>query len=105
MTKEELILDLNTAGQALGSRLICLGRVLAPVWRDRGPQRIQWPPSATHSSVELPRRADGGFLSVPQMRTPGGQYVPLADIDPAWTGVTGFSARYRREKRYPADIR
>ena len=79
--KEELILDLTPQGQALGFTIDTLGRTL----RDRlnGIEAASFPdgPRSATIRVELPKgELTADFLDRTQMRTPGGRYVPLADI-------------------------
>ncbi|MGL4320443.1 MAG: efflux RND transporter permease subunit, partial [Paracoccaceae bacterium] len=79
--KEELILNLTAQGQALGFAIDDLGRAL----RDRlnGIEAATYPdgPRSAAIRVELPaNELTADFLDRTQMRTPGGAYVPLADI-------------------------
>jgi multidrug efflux pump subunit AcrB len=94
--KEEVILDLTPQGQALGFTIDALGRVL----RNRlgGIEAATYPdgPRSATIQVELPEgELTADFLDRTQMRTPGGQYVPLADIVSV-ERRTGFST-VRRE--------
>jgi len=94
--KEELILDLTAQGQALGFTIDTLGRVL----RNRlgGIEAATFPdgPRSAAIRVELPEgELTADFLERTQMRTPTGQYVPLADIVSV-DRRTGFST-VRRE--------
>jgi multidrug efflux pump subunit AcrB len=94
--KEELILDLTPQGQALGFTIDALGRAL----RDRlnGIEAATYPegPRSAAIRVELPAgELTADFLDRTQMRTPGGAYVPLADIVSVERRV-GFST-VRRE--------
>ena len=94
--KEELILDLTPQGQALGFTIDGLGRVL----RNRlgGIEAATYPdgPRSATIRVELPKgELTADFLERTQMRTPGGEYVPLADIVSV-ERRTGFST-VRRE--------
>ena len=94
--KEELILDLTAQGQALGFTIDTLGRVL----RNRlgGIEAATYPdgPRSATIRVELPEgELTADFLERTQMRTPTGQYVPLADIVSV-ERRTGFST-VRRE--------
>ncbi|MBW4710553.1 efflux RND transporter permease subunit [Roseobacter sp. YSTF-M11] len=79
--KEELILDLTAQGQALGFTIGELGRVL----RNRlgGIEAATYPdgPRSATIDVVLPEgELTADFLDRTQMRTPEGNYVPLADI-------------------------
>jgi multidrug efflux pump subunit AcrB len=79
--KEELILNLTPQGQALGFTIDQMGRVL----RDRlaGIEAATYPegPRSATIRVELPSgELTADFLERTQLRTPGGGYVPLADI-------------------------
>ncbi|MEP2640471.1 efflux RND transporter permease subunit [Roseobacter sp.] len=79
--KEELILDLTARGRALGFTIDGLGQVL----RDRvgGIEAATFPdgPRSAAIRVQLPHaELTADFLDRTQMRTPGGTYVPLADI-------------------------
>lgn len=94
--KEELILDLTPQGQALGFTIDTLGRVL----RNRlgGIEAATYPdgPRSATIRVELPEgELTADFLDRTQMRTPSGEYVPLADIVSV-ERRTGFST-VRRE--------
>lgn len=94
--KEELILDLTPQGQALGFTIDTLGRVLRH--RLGGIEAATYPdgPRSATIRVELPEgELTADFLERTQMRTPDGQYVPLADIVSV-DRRTGFST-VRRE--------
>ncbi|QBF33547.1 efflux RND transporter permease subunit [Thalassococcus sp. S3] len=94
--KEELILDLTPQGQALGFTIDALGRALRN--RLNGMEAATYPdgPRSATIRVELPEgELTADFLERTQMRTPGGQYVPLADIVSV-EQRTGFST-VRRE--------
>ncbi|MFY0620130.1 MAG: efflux RND transporter permease subunit [Pelagimonas sp.] len=94
--KEELILELTPQGQALGFETAGLGRVL----RNRlgGIEAATYPvgPRSAAIRVELPEgELTADFLERTLMRTPQGEYVPLADIVSV-EQRTGFST-VRRE--------
>ncbi|WP_298920583.1 efflux RND transporter permease subunit [uncultured Roseobacter sp.] len=94
--KEELILDLTAQGQALGFTIDDLGRVL----RNRlgGIEAATYPdgPRSATIDVELPAgELTADFLDRTQLRTPAGEYVPLADIVSVQRRI-GFST-VRRE--------
>ena len=94
--KEELILDLTPQGQSLGFTIDTLGRALRN--RLAGIEAATYPdgPRSATIRVELPEgELTADFLDRTQMRTPGGQYVPLADIVSV-DRRTGFST-VRRE--------
>jgi len=94
--KEELVLDLTPQGQALGFAIDDLGRVLRH--RLTGIEAATYPdgPRSAEVRVELPEgELSADFLQRMQMRTPAGQYVPLADIVSV-ERRTGFST-VRRE--------
>ncbi len=94
--KEELILDLTAQGQALGFTIDTLGTVLRH--RLGGIEAATYPdgPRSATIRVELPEgELTADFLDRTQMRTPEGQYVPLADIVSV-ERRTGFST-VRRE--------
>jgi multidrug efflux pump subunit AcrB len=79
--KEELILTLTPQGQALGFSIEELGRVLRH--RLNGLEAATYPegPRSAAIRVELPAgELSGDFMERMQLRTPGGLYVPLADI-------------------------
>ncbi len=79
--KEELILDLTPQGAALGFDIDGLGRVLRA--RLGGIEAATYPvgPRSAEIRVELPTgELTADFLERMQLRTPAGQYVPLADI-------------------------
>ena len=79
--KEELILDLTPQGQALGLTIDELGRVIRH--RLGGLEAATFPVGARSASirVELPAgELTADFIERTQIRTPGGVYVPLADI-------------------------
>ncbi|MCR9149380.1 MAG: efflux RND transporter permease subunit [Rhodobacteraceae bacterium] len=94
--KDELVLDLTAQGQALGFTIDGLGRVLRH--RLNGIEAASFPdgPRSATIRVELPAgelRAD--FLERTFLRSPAGNYLPLADIVTVRT-ETGFST-IRRE--------
>jgi len=94
--KEEFNLDLTAQGEALGFRIETFGRVL----RDRltGIEAATFPdgPRSAEIRVELPKHElTADFLERTLMRTPGGVYVPLADIVSV-ERIPGFSV-IRRE--------
>jgi multidrug efflux pump subunit AcrB len=94
--KEELILQLTPQGQALGLTVGELGRVLRN--RLAGIEAATYPdgPRSGEIRVELPEEElTADFLERTRMRTPGGAYVPLADIVSV-ERRTGFST-VRRE--------
>ncbi len=94
--KEELILDLTPQGQALGFTIDTLGRALRN--RLNGIEAATYPdgPRSATIRVELPAdELTADFLDRTQMRTPDGNYVPLADIVSVERRV-GFST-VRRE--------
>ncbi len=94
--KEELILELTPQGQALGFTIDGLGRVLRH--RLNGIEASTYPegPRTASIRVELPVDAlTADFLETSLMRTPAGNYVPLADIV-STERRTGFST-IRRE--------
>ncbi|WP_372612434.1 efflux RND transporter permease subunit [Aquicoccus sp.] len=94
--KDELVLDLTPQGQALGFDIDGLGRVLRH--RLNGLEAATYPdgPRSAEIRIELPRgELSADFLERSQMRTPQGQYVPLADIVEVETRA-GFST-VRRE--------
>ncbi|NSX54990.1 efflux RND transporter permease subunit [Parasulfitobacter algicola] len=79
--KEELVLDLTPQGQALGFTIDGLGRVLRN--RLNGIEAATYPdgPRSAAIRVELPDdELTADFLDRMQLRTPAGEYVPLADI-------------------------
>ena len=93
--KDELVLDLTPQGKALGFTIDALGAELRN--RLNGIEAASFPdgPRSATIRVQLPeteRRAD--FLDGSLMRSPGGQYVPLADIVTV-TAQSGFSSVVR----------
>ncbi len=79
--KEELILELTAQGQALGFTIDGLGRVLRN--RLNGLEAATYPigPRSAEVRVELPKgELTADFLDRMMLRTPEGEYVPLADI-------------------------
>ncbi len=93
--KEEIILELTAQGQALGFTIDGLGRVL----RNRlgGIEAATYPdgPRSATIRVELPEgELTADFLERTQLRTPGGEYVLLADIVSV-ERRTGFSTVQR----------
>ena len=79
--KEELILDLTPQGQALGFTIDGLGRVLRH--RLGGIEAATYPdgPRSATIRVELPKgELTADFLERTQLRSPTGEYVPLADL-------------------------
>lgn len=94
--KEELILDLTPQGQALGFTIDGLGRVLRH--RLNGLEAATYPegPRTASIHVTLPDgELTADFLERTMMRSPSGNYVPLADIVSV-DRKTGFST-VRRE--------
>lgn len=94
--KAELILDLTPQGAALGFTIDALGRTLRN--RVNGIEAATYPdgPRSAEVRVELPEdELAADFLERMQLRTPTGQYVPLADVVSVETR-TGF-ASVRRE--------
>ncbi|WP_417727184.1 efflux RND transporter permease subunit [Roseovarius sp.] len=94
--KVELILDLTAQGSALGFTIEDLGRTLRN--RVNGIEAATYPdgPRSAKVRVELPEdELAADFLERMQLRTPTGQYVPLADVVSVETR-TGF-ATVRRE--------
>ncbi|WP_050929268.1 efflux RND transporter permease subunit [Aestuariivita boseongensis] len=94
--KEELILDLTPQGQALGFTIDTLGRALRA--RLNGLEAATYPegPRSAAIRVELTEgELTADFLERTQMRTPDGNYVPLADLVTV-EQRTGFST-VRRE--------
>lgn len=94
--KEELILDLTPTGQALGFSIDALGRVLRA--RLGGIEAATYPdgPRSAEIRVELPEgELTADFLERMLIRTPTGDYVPLADLVTV-ARQTGFST-VRRE--------
>ena len=94
--KSELVLDLTPQGAALGFTIDALGRVLRN--RLNGIEAATYPdgPRSATIRVELPEgELTADFLERMQLRTPEGQYVPLADIVTA-DRQDGFST-VRRE--------
>jgi multidrug efflux pump subunit AcrB len=94
--KDELILELTPQGQALGFSIDALGRVLRH--RLNGLEAATYPdgPRSASIRVELPKtELTADFLERSMMRTPLGEYVPLADIVSV-TQRSGFST-VRRE--------
>ena len=94
--KEELVLELTAQGRALGFSIDSLGRVLRH--RLNGLEAATYPdgPRSASIRVELPASEQSAdFLDGSMMRTPTGNYVPLADIVTV-SRSTGFST-VRRE--------
>ena len=94
--KEEIVLDLTPQGQALNFTIDSLGRALRA--RLNGIEAATYPdgPRSATIQVELPEgELTADFLERTLMRTPAGNYVPLADIVSV-TQRTGFST-VRRE--------
>lgn len=93
--KEELVLELTPQGQALGFTIDDLGRVLRN--RLNGIDAATYPdgPRSATIRVELPsNELTADFLERTQLRTPVGEYVPLADIVTVQSS-TGFSTVQR----------
>ncbi len=94
--KEELILDLTPQGQALNFTIEMLGRALRA--RLNGIEAATYPdgPRSAEIRVELPAgELTADFLERTLMRTPNGDYVPLADIVSV-TQRAGFSSVQRQ---------
>lgn len=94
--KQEFILDLTPQGQALGFTIDDLGRVLRH--RLNGIEAATYPegPRSAEIRVSLPEdELTADFLERMMLRSPAGQYVPLADIVRV-TQRSGFST-VRRE--------
>lgn len=93
--KEEVVLDLTPQGQALSFTIDTLGRALRA--RLNGIEAATYPdgPRSATIRVELPKgELTADFLERTLMRTPAGNYVPLADIVSV-TQRTGFSTIHR----------
>ncbi|MQQ08738.1 AcrB/AcrD/AcrF family protein [Epibacterium sp. SM1979] len=93
--KEELVLELTPQGEALEFSIDALGRVLRA--RLGGIEAATYPdgPRNAEIRVELPEgELSADFLETMQLRTPGGAYVPLADIVSV-TQRSGFSTVQR----------
>ncbi|NDR55948.1 efflux RND transporter permease subunit [Aliiruegeria sabulilitoris] len=89
--KEEMILELTAQGAALGFTIDELGRVLRN--RLNGIEAATYPvgPRSAAIRVELPEdELTADFLNRTQLRTPAGEYVPLADVVEV-SRRTGFS--------------
>lgn len=94
--KEELILDLTPQGQALGFTIDSLGKALRA--QLNGLEAATYPSGQRSASirVELPaNELTADFLERMQMRSPSGNYVPLADLVKV-ENRTGFTT-VRRE--------
>ena len=94
--KEELVLDLTPQGQALNFTIETLGRALRA--RLNGIEAATYPdgPRSAEIRVELPAgELTADFLERTLMRTPNGDYVPLADIVSV-TQRAGFSSVQRQ---------
>jgi multidrug efflux pump subunit AcrB len=94
--KEEFLLDLTPQGSALGFTIDELGRVLRH--RLNGIEAATYPDGQRSAAirVELPaNELTADFLDRTLLRTPGGEYLPLADIVTV-ERRTGFST-VRRE--------
>ncbi len=95
--KEELVLDLTPQGQALGFEIDGVGRVLRN--RLNGLEAATYPvgPRSASIRVALPKHElTADFLERTQMRTPQGEYVPLADLVSV-TRQSGFSTVRRQD--------
>lgn len=89
--KEELILDLTPQGAALGFDIDALGRELRA--RLNGTEAASYPEGVRSATirVEMPEaELSADFTERMQMRTPTGQWVPLADLVTVRKSV-GFS--------------
>jgi multidrug efflux pump subunit AcrB len=94
--KEELILELTPQGQALGFTIDGLGRVLRN--RLNGIEAATYPEGTRTADIRVelaPGELTADFIERSMMRTPDGNYVPLADIVSV-DRRTGFST-IRRE--------
>lgn len=94
--KEELILDLTPQGAALGFSIEGLGRELRT--RLNGIEAASFPDGVRSAKIRVEAPEDelaADFMERMQLRTPGGNWVPLADIAHV-TSETGFST-IRRE--------
>ncbi|WP_333711941.1 efflux RND transporter permease subunit [Yoonia sp.] len=94
--KEELILQLTPQGEALGLNIDGLGRIL----RNRlgGIEAASFPDGLRSATVRVELPSDelsADFVDRTQIRTPGGEYVALADVVTV-DSRTGFST-VRRE--------
>ncbi|WGT51611.1 efflux RND transporter permease subunit [Thioclava nitratireducens] len=94
--KQELILDLTPQGEALGFDIATLSRELRA--RLNGTEAASFPDGVRSATirVELPEQElAADFIDRMQLRAPGGEWVPLADIVSV-RSQTGFST-IRRE--------
>ncbi|MBZ0128976.1 MAG: efflux RND transporter permease subunit [Rhodobacteraceae bacterium] len=93
--KSEMVLELTPQGQALGFTIDALGRVLHN--RLNGITAASYPLGVRTAdiTVKLPDEAlTADFLARTMMRTPKGEYVPLADIVSV-TSTAGFASVLR----------
>ena len=93
--KEEIVLELTAQGRALGFTIDSLGRVL----RNRlgGVTAASYPVGTRSADIRVELPADtltADYLERTMMRTPAGNYVPLADIVTVQTRL-GFSTVLR----------
>ncbi|MEL6523965.1 MAG: efflux RND transporter permease subunit, partial [Pseudomonadota bacterium] len=89
--KEELVLDLTAQGAALGFTIDGLGQVLRS--RLNGIEAASFPDGARSATirVEIPaEELTADFMERTLLRTPDGEYVPLADLVDV-SRRTGFS--------------
>ncbi|OOY29165.1 acriflavine resistance protein B [Thioclava sp. L04-15] len=94
--KQELVLDLTPQGDALGFDIATLGRELRA--RLNGTEAASFPDGVRSATIRVelpPEELAADFIDRMQLRTPAGQWVPLADIVSV-RSQTGFST-IRRE--------
>ena len=94
--KQELTLDLTPQGEALGFDIASLGSELRA--RLNGTEAASFPDGVRSATIRVelpPAELAADFIDRMQLRTPAGQWVPLADIVSV-RSQTGFST-IRRE--------
>ncbi|RYH10575.1 efflux RND transporter permease subunit [Tropicimonas sp. IMCC6043] len=99
MGKEDMVLELTPAGEALGFTTEAIGAEL--FGRLNGITAVEFPSGTrtTAITVRLPEEEQSGnFLETTRMRTPSGDYVPLGEIATT-TSTPAFSTVNRENGR------
>ncbi|MBM4181957.1 MAG: efflux RND transporter permease subunit [Betaproteobacteria bacterium] len=103
--REQVVFKLTPAGEALGLTLEELSRQLRAALDGRLVQLFQDGPEEVEVRVRLPEaeRASLALLERMNVRTPAGDWVPLATVA-SWTSRQGFEALRHAEGRLAVEV-